>query len=178
MSELYGSIKIDNGVRKIGVNDNGDYIELSVNDRDLHMRFAELMKWFDEKQKQVGETEKELSKKYGNAPVIAEEEDGTVTVNTSAVVDITAAETDIYKECCEKIDYVFGENTCKKVFGNVIPDFKLIMEFFEQMTPVLKKLSMERAEKIGNRYSRRQISKKQGKTQRSKEELIADYKGK
>lgn len=174
MSELYGSIKVDNGVRKIGVNDSGDYIEISVNDRGLYSRFADLMDWFDKQQSVVEQKGKELLKKHGDGPVIKENEDGEVEMNTSAIVDITKVETDCYKECCEKIDDVFGENTCKKVFGDIIPDFVLIGEFFEQITPVLQKLAEERGEKIGNRYSRRKINK--GKRQRSKEELIADYK--
>lgn len=174
MSELYGSIRIDNGVRKIGVNDNGDYIEISVNDGGLYTRFAELMAWLDKKQEEVNSKGKELLKRHGDGPIISEEEDGTVKVNTAAVVDITNTEVDIYKECCEKIDEVFGKDTSKKVFGDVTPDFTLIMEFFDQITPILKKLSEERGEKMLNRYNRRRINK--GKRQQSKEELIADYK--
>jgi len=176
MSELYGSIKVDNGIRKIGVNDNGDYIEISVNDRGLHSRFAEMMDWFDKQQEIIANKGKELTKKHGSSPLISEDEEGEVKINTSAIVDVTNVETDHYKECCEKIDEVFGEGTCKKVFGDVIPDDVLIVEFFEQITPVLQKLAEERGEKIGNRYTRRQIKKKNRKTQRSKEELIADHK--
>lgn len=51
MGEFYGNLKIDNGMRKIGVNDGGDYIELSVNDKNLTERFADLLKWMDEEEK-------------------------------------------------------------------------------------------------------------------------------
>lgn len=176
MSELYESIKIDNGIRKIGVNDNGDYIELSVHDRDLQNRFANLLGWFDEQQKIVDSKGKEFTKKHGDGPIISEDEEGEVKINTSAIIDATSIETDFYKECCEKIDEVFGKDTCKKVFGDIIPDDVLITEFFEQIAPVLGKLAEERGEKIGNRYTRRQIAKGKRKKQRSKEELVADCK--
>lgn len=176
MSELYGNIRVDNGKRKIGVNDNGDYIEISVNDRELHSKFANLLDWLEKQQQIIEKKGKELSRKHGNGPLISEDEDGKVEVNASALVDVTSVETECHKECCEKIDEVFGKDTCKKVFGDVIPDFALIEEFFEQITPVLQKLSEERGEKISNRYTRRQMAKGKRKKQRSKEELIADYK--
>lgn len=178
MSELYGSIKIDNGVRKIGVNDNGDYIEISVNDGGLHTRFAELIAWFDKKQEEVHAKGEELVKKHGDGPIISGEEDGTVNINTAAIVDVTNTEVEVYKEISEKIDEVFGKDTCKKVFGDVIPNFVLISDFFEQMSPIMQKLSEERGEKLLNRYNRRKLNKAKGKKQRSKEELISDYKEK
>lgn len=174
MDGLYGNIKVDNGLRKIGVNDNGDYIELSVNDKTLTERFAGLLKWLDEQQEAVERKGKEFTKKYGNGPIVRTREDGGVSINTGALAAVTEAETDIYRECCRKIDGVFGDGTCVKVFGNIVPGTELLEDFFEQMAPILEKMSAERGEKIQLRYDRR----KKKNRQRSKEQLINAYKGK
>lgn len=171
MSELYGNIKIDNGIRRIGVNDAGEYIELSVNDNTLIERFADLLTWIDEEEKNMERIGKELVKKYGNGPIIKRNENHT-TINTPALSDMVKAEADLYRRCCEKIDYVFGKDTCKKVFGNIVPNDVLIWKFFEQITPIMEKMAAERGEKIHLRYNR---NKKKNK-QRSKEQLINDYK--
>lgn len=174
MDGLYGNIKIDNGLRKIGVNDDGEYIELSVNDKTLTERFAGLLKWLDEQQEAIDRRGKELAEKYGNGPIIEAQEDGGVSVNTGALAAVTKTETDIYRECCKKLDEVFGEDTCRKVFGNIVPGTELIEDFLEQMAPILEKMSAERGEKIQLRYDRR----KKKNRQRSKEQLINDHKGK
>ena len=45
MSEFYKELRVDNGLRKIGVNDKGDYLEISINDSSVFDRFADLMTW-------------------------------------------------------------------------------------------------------------------------------------
>ena len=53
MSEFYRELRVDNGIRKIGVNDNGDYIEISINDSSIFDRFADLMVWMKKKEKEL-----------------------------------------------------------------------------------------------------------------------------
>lgn len=172
MSEIIKGFEVDNGVRKIGVNKEGEYIELSVNDRGLYERFAGLMNWFEIQQEIMDGRGNELAKKYGNEPIMEKDEEGNVNVNTEAVLDVIKTETEFYRECCVKIDEVFGAECCRKVFGNIIPDSDLIGEFFEKITPILQTMSEERGEKIAIRYDRNKKKRKQ----RSKEELIAAYK--
>ena len=169
MPETYGNIRVDNGVRRIGVNDDGEYIELSINDVQLTDKFAKLLQWFEQKSDEIDAAGKELTKKYGTDASI-EDENG---INTDMVVDIAALRTSVYKECCERIDGVFGEDTCRKVFGKVLPDDVLLLEFFDQMAPVLEKLAAERGEKIKIKYQRGKKAK-----QRTKAQLIEAYAGK
>ncbi len=166
MAETYSNIRVDNGVRRIGVNDDGEYIELSVNDVQLTERFAGLLQWFDKKSTEIDEAGNKLAEKYGEDATI-EDENG---INTDMVVDVAALRTAVYKECCERIDGVFGKDTCRKVFGNVLPDDVLLMEFFEQISPVLEKLAAERGEKIKLKYQRGKKAK-----QRTKAQLIEAY---
>ena len=57
-----------------------------------------------------------------------------------------------------EVDKLFGEGTCKKVFGDIAPGFDLFLDFFEQLTPYLQEFSRERtqcmskysADRIGN----------------------------
>ena len=167
-AEMYGNIRVDNGVRRIGVNDEGDFIELSVNDVQLTDRFVSFLKWFDQKSVEIEDTAKMLSDKYGEDTPIMDESG----INTDIVVDIAALRTSVYRECCERIDDVFGKDTCRKVFGGILPDNALLMDFFDQMGPVLEKLAAERGEKISLKYQRGKKNK-----QRTKAQLISDYSG-
>ena len=67
--------------------------------------------------------------------------------------------TELFTECCKKMDEVFGEGCCRKVFGNIIPDELPIMDFFEQMTPIMQRMAAERGEKLKTKYSRNRKGK-------------------
>lgn len=47
-----------------------------------------------------------------------------------------------------------GEGCCRKVFGNIVPDDLLIMDFLEQLTPAIEALGKERNKKLSTKYSR------------------------
>lgn len=148
MAELYGSLSIDNGLRKIGVNDNGDYIELSINDAKLQERFADLIKWFDDYGKEMKRKEQEFEQEFGEE-----------IESTEAVLKRSQIQKSIFTECCEKIDQVFGKDTCTKVFGDIIPDDVLIVEFFDQMAPILEKMLQERDNRNKAKYTRGKTKK-------------------
>lgn len=162
MSEMYGNIKVDSRIRKIGVNDAGDYIELSVTDVTLLDRFSNLVEWFSSKQEELTRFDDDFKARHAGD-----------TDDTEAVIEAIHKRTEVFRETCRQIDGVFGEGCCKKVFGDIIPDELPLMDFFEQMTPVMQRMAMERGEKLRTKYSRNRKGK--GK-QRSRDELIADYK--
>lgn len=176
MSELYGSLKVDDGIRKIGVNDKGDYIELSVNDTGLTDRFLDMISWFEKKDMEIDEEREKIEEKYGDAKLIGKDEEGNVVYNTDALIEVSRLRTEVYRECCKKIDGVFGEGSCKKIFGDIVPDEVLILDFFDQIAPILEKMAAERGEKINMRYDRNKKRQKKQQKQRSKEQLIEDYK--
>ncbi|WP_321024261.1 DUF6673 family protein [Eisenbergiella porci] len=160
MSKMYDNFNVDDGIRRIGVNTAGDYIELSLTDVTLFERFTGLLDWFETKQEELNRFGADFKARH------ADDID-----NTKAVVEVIHKRTELFTECCKKIDEVFGEGCCKKVFGNIIPDELPIMDFFEQVTPIMQRMAMERGEKIKTKYSRNRKGK-----QRSKDELIADFK--
>lgn len=161
MGNFYGNIKVDNGIRRIGVNDEGEYIELSLTDVTLFDRFASVIEWFEKKQEELTAYDADFKARHG------EDED-----NTSAVMETVHKRAEVFSECCQKLDEVFGKDCCRKVFGDIIPDEVPIMDFLDQMTPIMSRMAQERGEKLRAKYHR--PGKKQ--KQRTKQELIADYK--
>ncbi|RGE56186.1 MULTISPECIES: DUF6673 family protein [Eisenbergiella] len=140
MGEFFRELQVDNGLRKIKVNDEGEYIEVSVNDSTFFDRFADLLVW-------VGDKEKEL-KQYGDTHKADTLEDMEV------VREVMRKRTQTYQECCQRLDVLFGEGCCRKVFGNVVPDDLLIMDFLEQLTPVIEELGKERNKNLSLKYNR------------------------
>ena len=162
MENFYGNIKVDNGIRKICVNDEGEYIEISLADAALFDRFASAIEWFEKKQAELAAYDADFKARHGG------DEDGDSAV---AVTEIAHKRAEVFSECCQKLDEVFGNDCCRKVFGNIIPDEDPIADFLEQMKPIMARMAQERGEKLRAKYHRPGRKPKQ----RTKEELIADY---
>ena len=141
------SLRIDNGTKKIEVNDAGEYIEFSVVDSGFFRAFFGLLQWFDEQEnrKEIKEMEEQSDK------VISD--DGS-KINYNAANSVIDTHDKISQEACEKIDNIFGDEASRKIFGSVIPDMYMIADFFEQITPLIEKYSKERNQTINKKYSR------------------------
>lgn len=122
---MNGKIRISNGVKKIEVNDNGEFILLPVSDDGFVLSFYRLM---------------EDIKKSGNE--LSEEIGGEETVDS--VEKIVAVE----REIKQKVDALFGDGTCKKVFGDILPSMDLFVEFFGSLVPFLEEYKNERTAKM------------------------------
>lgn len=57
-------------------------------------------------------------------------------------------------EIMRDIDQVFGEQTCKKVFGDITPNPILITDFFDQIIPIAQKYANGRNKELLEKYSR------------------------
>ena len=142
MSEFYRELRVDNGIRKIGVNDNGDYIEISINDSSIFDRFADLMVWMKKKEKELEQFQRDGA--------------GKDTTDPEVIREYTGKRTETYRVCCGRLDAIFGEGCCRKVFGDVsVPDEVLVIDFIEQIAPVLEDLGKERNRRMSEKYSRR-----------------------
>lgn len=140
MGEYFRELQVDNGLRRIKVNADGEYIEVSVNDSTFFDRFADLLVW-------IGDKEKELEQ-YGETHKAGDLKDMEV------IWELVRKRTETYQECCQRLDVLFGEGCCRKVFGNIVPDDLLIMDFLEQLTPVIEELGRERNQKLSGKYNR------------------------
>lgn len=141
------SLRIDNGLKKIEVNDAGEYIEFSVVDSGFFRAFFDLLQWFDEQEnrKEIKEMEEQGDK------VVSD--DGN-KINYDAANSVLDIREKISKEACEKIDNIFGAEASRKIFGRIIPDMFMIAVFFEQITPLIEKYSKERNQAINKKYSK------------------------
>lgn len=129
-------IRIDNGTKRIEVNDNGDFIELPLGDKSFPDRF------FNFANKVIGRYE-EVSKSIDLME--AEEQ-------RKKMLEIAQAN-------MKDVDELFGDGTCNKVFGNIIPDDYMIMELFEQLTPYIQKYGKQRREEIQKKYAPKRASR-------------------
>lgn len=172
MEQSIGKISLDTGVRKIEVNDKGEYISFSINDTGFTDKYAEMLKWFDEKQKSIAAYSTEFERKYKY--VSRKNEDGSVDVNTDAVLELANMQHDTSAQICKMIDELFGEDSCRKVFGNITPDMEVIANFFEQISPLVQKAKQERM----NRFERRYDSNRKGarsRHKRNREDRVKEY---
>lgn len=114
------SIRVSSNIKKIEVNDNGDYITLNFNDRSFPSKFYSLMDQFESKKIEVESKLTEIS---------------SITDETEKTKEMLHLDMEIHKWLSKEVDNIFGEDTCKKVFGNVIPNIFLYVDFFDQITP-------------------------------------------
>lgn len=70
--------------------------------------------------------------------------------------EITADKTliEVTKEIMAEIDDLLGQDSCRKVFGNIIPSPYLLLDFFDQLLPVFEEYIAERRERIAEKYNR------------------------
>ena len=117
-----------NGVKRIEVNDDGDCITIPVGDDSFLRGFYEAL---DDIQKAA-------------ASVKIDGDDILVAMDT--VIDFD-------RQTSEKVDGLFGEGTCRKVFGDgVLPGLEMILEFFAAVVPYLEEYRKDRAAALG-KYS-------------------------
>lgn len=132
-------IRIESCEKRIEVNDNGDYIVLNFGDSSFPDRFFSMVDNFNDRAKQTSEKAEALKEKYK-----PESE------------DLTRAAASLYREFHESImcevDGLFGAQTCKKVFGDIVPDISLFDDFFTQLQPFFQEYSNERAKRM-SKYS-------------------------
>lgn len=161
--------KISSQLKKIVLNEYGDSIQLNIGDATFSRRFSNLIKWIDEKNNELSRIADEMSEKYKDSPMIKHSEENGTEIDSEQFEIYIKLKTDLYEECAGKIDAMFGQDTIRKYFRafyeinpEFIPDEECIMDFLEEITPVLEAIYEERFEKIKKRYSksRRGASKK------------------
>jgi len=77
------------------------------------------------------------------------------------------------KTLMQEIDDMFGPESCRKIFGNIVPSPYLIAEFFEQLEPIAQRYVDERQKEIAKKYSSKRKGARTSKY-RTKEQIIQD----
>lgn len=123
-------IRIQRNIKRIEVNDEGECITLDFNDQSLPYRFLRMLKEIHAKQR---EFEEKL--------------DGEDSVYSAVEFE---HEINLYFKA--KIDELFGEGTCRKVYGDILPSIEMHADFLTQLTPYFEEYAKQRREKM-SRYN-------------------------
>lgn len=142
-------LRLDSGLKKIEVNDNGEYITVNLSDGAFFDKFNSFLNWFYKKQDDVEKKCDELKAKY------PEQEDESMDRQIHMFGDSAKLYRELCDEVCVELDKLFGERCFQKVFPEVeSPGFELIIDFIDNITPLLQKYAAERNQKINARYNR------------------------
>ena len=144
-------IRVNTGNLKIEVNDNGDTIILRK-DMGFINKVMSFSDGLSALQKEFNEKAKVIDKDDFNA--------------------MQSLLYDTHKQLHDALDIIFGNDTCKKVFGDgevdVIPTLDQVADFCEQLIPYIQQI----AQSLGNSYK----SKASGVSQAPAKPV--DYMGK
>lgn len=170
MSNNVASIRINSGIKKIEVNDNGDCIFLRLSDLDYInnvLNFFEL----------INEKSTILRDKLNGANVTGKDDmdsvlsDETLTDEQKVAevfnhynvekVEVFDAVRSVHSELAVEFDRVFGVDACAKVFGlgeDNNPVLDMYLEFMEAITPFFEEYMKER-----NKNAIKKVAPKKGR---------------
>lgn len=124
-------IKLCSGIQ-VKVNDEGETITLNVEDQQFTESFYQLIEMMEQTESHMNsEAVKAMSEHEQLKEMIRET-----------------------RKIMAEIDRIFGENACRKVFGDIVPNMYLIADFFHKIEPIAKKYMSKRQEEIHSRYNR------------------------
>ena len=147
-------LRVDSGIKVIEVNDAGDTISFSISDASFFSKFADIIKFFESKRKEISQNSENFTS------IDADEDEES---NADNIIRIAKEYSDLCSDTCRKLDNLFGEGCCKKVFiGIDNPGIDLIRDFFEVITPIMKKFADERNAKIQLKYNNRRKGGRKG----------------
>ena len=130
-------IRIARNVKRIEVNDEGEFIELNFDDLNLPYKYYAMLKRFEKDRVKFTEELTESVKGKNSEESAAEFVEAERRLN-------------IYFR--DAVDEVFGEGTCRKVYGDILPSVDMHMQFFDAIRPYFEEEAERRRQKM-NKYS-------------------------
>ncbi len=142
-------ITIGSTAKKIAVNDAGEYIVLDARDQRFMTELLDLVQNF----KGMEQVYQDGLDKINAMPTDTEEQ---------RVAKCAAAckfNSDVCEDLRQRVDKLFKDDVCRKVFGPITPGVYEFAQFFEQLAPIVKQAQEERAARIRkytDRYHRKE----------------------
>lgn len=133
---MNNTISVSKAITKVILNENGDFIELNMDDQTLPVKLADLAKVFEDAARDFE------AKREGFG-------DGTGGAIAAAKLNLEMCES-LQKE----IDAVLGEGVCSKVFGPITPGISAYVEFFSQLQNIMNSAWDERRKRIDERVKK------------------------
>lgn len=142
MEQATHSIRVSRADKlKIEVNDDGEYIEISVGDKSLQKRLADFVQKMRELQNDAVAKEQEIKK------ITAE------NYNEDDVIALLQYDAKLSETLAQEIDKVFGVGTSDKVFGvGALPTLDSVTDFLNQLLPIVQEAIARRKKNINNKY--------------------------
>ncbi len=134
-------IRLQRNIKRIEVNDNGDILELDFDDLNLPYKFYGMVKQFETDRVKLI---KELAEKLKGMS------------DDESVDTMVQAERKLNEYMRDAIDKVFGEGTCRKVYGDILPSWEMHMQFFDALRPYFEEEAKRRQQRM-NKYSARRM---------------------
>lgn len=130
-------IRITRNIKRIEVNDNGEFITLDFDDLNLPYRYYGMLKRLEkDRVKFAQELQEKLRDKTG----------------MDSAEELVNAERDLNIYFRDAIDEVFGEGTCRKVYGDILPSIDMHLQFFDAIRPYFEEEAQRRRQKM-SKYS-------------------------
>lgn len=135
------SIRVSSRIKKIEVNDDGEYIKLNFGDKSFPMRYFQMVENVKSFNAKAADEAKELDAKFSD------------DVGSDAYkLAVQQFECKLYENVKHEIDALFGRDACRKVFGDILPDMDCYMEFLEKMKPFFEEYAAAR-NSVTSKYS-------------------------
>lgn len=129
--ENISKIRVKTGI-VIEVNDNGETILIDAENQMFLEKFYDLIEQLDDLKAKA-------------------EEESKNPMEYREFLKWNMGET---RKVMEKIDELFGENACKKIFGDIVPSVYALADFFIQLLPCTEQYANERQKRISSKYNR------------------------
>lgn len=123
---------------KITVNDAGETITLNLQDQRFIHTVTTLVNEFNANIQQYKAKCEEISAMPHSTP-----DERFAQLTALAAVNNEACST-----LKEKVDFVFGADTCRKVFGDIVPSIDAFSDFFNQLSDIMAERCSVRMEKL------------------------------
>lgn len=133
--------KIRRNVKRIEVNDEGEFITLDFDDLELPYRFYGMVKRLGRDRARFAE---ELAEKLRGKPAGERAE------------ELAEAERRFNIYFRDAVDEVLGEGTCRKVYGDILPSIEMHTRFFDALRPYFEEEAKRRQARM-NKYSARRM---------------------
>lgn len=124
-------MRANTGIKTIEVNDQGESIAVNLNDAAMMTEYLSLIGEFEEASKKVAAMTADLT--------------GAPEERLQKVKDAAALNLEVCTKLKGRVDEVFHDEVCRKVFGDIVPALPSFADFFAQLGALMREFNDERA---------------------------------
>lgn len=144
MADQMRSLNISRQAKKIKVNDRGEFITLNFGDQRF---IPELLALMDELTKSQPDN-------IARSAEIDAMPEGTREESLAKIAANAAFNLELCTYLQRRVDEIFRDDVCRKVFGDVVPSLDAFYEFFDQLGEVIRGFKRELDEDLQKRIGR------------------------